>query len=131
MTESNNSEEIKEFIAGMPYTYEVTHKSKELKDNYTKFEGKKVSVAGRVTAVRKAGKLVFIDILDSSGKIQAYFEFVALGEEKFAGAKALNPGDILGVHGILFKTTPGEISIKVSEYQQLAKALKSLPASYL
>ena len=99
----------------------------ELKDNYSKFEDKKVSVAGRVTAVRKAGKLVFVDILDSSGKIQAYFEFVALGEEKFAGAKALNPGDILGVHGILFKTTPGEISIKVSEYQQLAKALKSLP----
>jgi lysyl-tRNA synthetase class 2 len=125
--DEKHSAEIKEFISSLPYTYEPTHKAMEITSNYSKMEGKKVSVAGRVTAVRKAGKLIFIDILDSSGKIQAYFEFVALGEEKFNAAKAFNPGDIIGVEGKVFKTTPGQISINVEKYQQLAKALRALP----
>jgi lysyl-tRNA synthetase, class II len=124
---NDSSNEIKDLIAGMPYTYSVTHRAREIKENYPKFEGKNVSIAGRVLAVRKAGKLIFIDLLDGSGKIQAYFEFNALGEQKFNAVKSLNPGDMLGVSGKIFKTTPGEISVNVSEYTQLAKALRPLP----
>ncbi|HXW68864.1 MAG TPA: lysine--tRNA ligase [Dissulfurispiraceae bacterium] len=124
---NDSSAEIKDFISSLPYTYEPTHKAKEIKDNYSRMEGKHVSIAGRALAVRKAGKLIFIDLLDESGKIQAYFEFKALGEQKFNAVKALNPGDMLGVEGTVFKTTPGEISIKVDKYTQLAKALRPLP----
>lgn len=122
-----NDEALKEFIANLPYTYSVTARAKEICDNFQKWEGKHVSVAGRVTAVRKAGKLLFIDVLDQSGKIQAYLEFGELGEERFNVAKGFNAGDIIGVEGKVFKTTPGQISIKVDKYQQLAKAIRVLP----
>ncbi len=119
--------DISDVIAGMPYTYAVNAKAAQIKKGYTEWEGKEVSVAGRVTAVRKAGKLVFIDILDSTGKIQAYFEYMALGEASFAAAKAYNPGDMVGVSGTIFKTSVGEISVKVKTFVQLAKAMRPLP----
>ena len=127
MPEDKERAALRNLIASMPYTYNVTHKASEVTGNYSKMEGKRVSVAGRITAVRKAGKLIFIDLLDGSGKIQAYFEFQKLGEGRFNAVKALNPGDILGVEGTVFKTTPGEISVEVAKYQQLAKAMRSLP----
>ncbi|MFI5412724.1 MAG: OB-fold nucleic acid binding domain-containing protein, partial [Candidatus Micrarchaeales archaeon] len=127
MSNSDNSKEMRDFISSLPYTYDVSNHATDITGNYAKFEGKHVSIAGRATAVRKAGKLVFVDILDQSGKIQAYFEFQELGEEKFNAVKALNAGDIIGVEGKVFKTTPGQISIKVSKYQQLAKAMRVLP----
>ncbi len=124
---SSSENELRDFIASLPYSYKVTAKAEEVKGDYKKFEGKKVSIAGRALAVRKAGKLVFIDILDQSGKIQAYFDYAVLGEELFTKAKSFNAGDILGVEGTVFKTNPGEISIKVSSYEQLSKAIQMLP----
>ncbi len=123
----NNNEQLKEFISGLPYTYDVTSNARAIKAEYAKYEGKSVALAGRVLAVRKAGKLVFIDVQDMTGKIQSYFDFKDLGEEKFAKAKALNPGDIIGIEGTVFKTTPGEISVKVAKYEQLSKAIRALP----
>ena len=127
MVEDAERAALRKLIAEMPYTYDVTHKAGEIIGNYSKMEGKNVSVAGRVLAVRKAGKLIFIDLLDSSGKIQAYFEFQKLGERMFNAVKALNPGDMMGVEGTVFKTKPGEMSVNVSKYQQLAKAVRPLP----
>ncbi len=123
-------DEVKDLIAGLPYSYETTSKASEVKVNYAKMEGKRVSVAGRALAVRKAGKLVFIDIQDSTGKIQAYFDYKALGEERFNRVKGFNAGDIIGVEGKVFKTTPGEISISVESYSFLAKAIKALPSKW-
>ena len=122
-----NSDALKEFIASLPYSYKVTANAAQIRGNYQKMEGKTVSIAGRITAVRKAGKLIFIDVLDITGKIQAYFEFNALGEKTFNALKTLNPGDMIGVEGTVFKTTPGEISVKVAKYVQLAKAIRPLP----
>lgn len=114
-------------ISGLPYSYKVTAHAMEVRQDYAKFEGKELSVAGRVTSVRKSGKLVFADVEDVSGKIQAFFEFKSLGEDRFSAAKSLNPGDIIGVAGKVFKTTAGEISINVSSFNQLAKAIRPLP----
>jgi lysyl-tRNA synthetase class 2 len=105
----------------------VSDLSKDIKDNYGSYEGKNVNVAGRVLAVRKSGKLVFADIADRKGKIQAYFDFSIIGEKGFGEAKKLNAGDIIGMKGTVFKTTKQEVSIKVSEYTLLAKAIKPLP----
>src|SRR5579864_2284055 len=94
---SNELKELSDMISSMPYSYKVSEFSKDIKDNYQKYESKKVSVAGRITGLRKSGKLAFADILDKKGKIQIYFDYGVLGEEKFANAKKLNAGDIIGV----------------------------------
>ena len=127
MSDAGERVRLREFISGLPYSYDVTHRAAEIKANYGKMEGKNVAVAGRAMAVRKAGKIVFMDVQDSSGKIQGYFEFNAVGEKEFAAAKDINPGDIIGMEGAVFKTAKGEISVKVASFAQLAKAILPLP----
>ena len=118
---------LADLISSLPYSYKVTGFSKEIRDKYASYEGKHVSVAGRVTAIRKSGKLIFVDILDSRGKIQVYFDYAEIGEKVFDSAKKLNAGDIIGVDGGVFKTKPGEISVRAGKYTLLAKAIRTLP----
>ncbi|MEM3202237.1 MAG: lysine--tRNA ligase, partial [Candidatus Micrarchaeaceae archaeon] len=92
--------------------------------------GKEVSIAGRIMGIRKSGKLLFVDILDKTGKIQGYFDYSLIGEEEFKNVKKFNIGDIIGVNGEVFKTNPGEISIKAKKVSLLAKALRSLPEKW-
>jgi lysyl-tRNA synthetase class 2 len=113
----------------LPYSYKITAIAKEIKGNYNKFEGKRVSIAGRSLAIRKSGKLIFVDVSDASGAIQCYFEFSLLNE-RFESVKALNRGDIIGVEGTVFKTNPGEISVKVEKFDLLSKAAMQLPAKW-
>lgn len=93
-------------------------------------EGKEVTVAGRITAIRGHGKTVFCDLRDSSGKIQLYIRRDNLGEEAFSVINLLDLGDIAGVSGSLFTTHKGEISILVSELILLSKALQPLPEKW-
>ncbi|MCL4373291.1 MAG: lysine--tRNA ligase [Candidatus Marsarchaeota archaeon] len=120
---ASNNESV---FSGLPYSYSVNAHAAEIKQAYADYEGKQVSVAGRITGMRKSGKLIFIDVLDATGKIQAYFDFAQLGE-RFEAVKKFNSGDIIGAKGKVFKTKPGEISINVEEYSLLAKAMRMLP----
>ena len=124
---ADDNSELNALISSLPYSYDLSNNSKEIKDDYGRFEGKSVSVAGRITAVRKSGKLLFADLIDGEGKIQAYFDYSTLGDAEFEKTKHFNSGDIIGVKGEVFKTKAGEISIKVKEYALLAKALRTLP----
>lgn len=124
-----NPEILDELFLNLPYNYKITDKAAQIKQNFDNFKDKKVQVAGRITAIRKSGKLIFADILDSSEKIQAYFDFNLLNE-RFDEVKSFNTGDIIGLSGIVFKTNPGEISIKVENYALLSKALRQLPNKY-
>jgi lysyl-tRNA synthetase class 2 len=118
---------MRKLISKMPYSYKVNATAARIKGGYDKYEGKRVSVAGRITGIRKSGKLIFMDIQDSTGKIQAYFDYSTIGEKEFETLKSFNAGDILGVKGTVFKTTPGEISVNAAKYKQLAKAIRMLP----
>lgn len=122
-----DKKEMGELFASLPYSYEVTANSKQIRGEYSKYDGKEVSVAGRVMAVRKAGKLLFIDVADRDGKIQFYFDHGKLGEKTFDSAKRLNAGDIIGGKGIIFKTKAGEPSVNIEKYTLLSKALRVLP----
>jgi lysyl-tRNA synthetase class 2 len=93
-------------------------------------EGREVAVAGRITAHRDMGKSMFIDVRDQSGRIQAYAQKNVLGEEQFHIFNHLDLGDFIGVKGHLFTTKTGEISIKVSGFTILAKALRPLPGKW-
>src|SRR6266542_615167 len=90
-------------------------------------EGPEVSVAGRIVAWRAHGKTTFAHLADSSGKIQLYFRKDQLGEERYAFLDHLDLGDIVGVEGPLFRTRTGEVTIRVSSVELLAKSLRPLP----
>lgn len=122
-----SNDELRVLFRTLPYSYKVNAKSQEIKNKYAQYEGKPVALAGRIMAIRKAGKLLFADISDRDGRIQLYFDYAKLGEAVFDSAKRLNTGDIIGAHGSVFKTKAGEPSINVDEYTMLSKAITVLP----
>ncbi len=93
-------------------------------------EGKKVSVAGRITAIRKMGKASFMDIRDISGKIQLLFQTANYKEAEMELFKDLDIGDIVGVEGKLLRTRTGEPTISVAGFTLLAKSLRPLPEKW-
>lgn len=90
-----------------------------------------VAVAGRVMTRRVMGKLAFFTLVDESGPIQLYLEKATL-EAASPGAfgqltSLVDAGDLIGVTGTLRRTDRGELSVKVSGWQMLSKALQPLP----
>ena len=93
-------------------------------------EGQAVRIAGRVVAVREMGKSIFAHVQDGTGKFQIYVQKNALGEASFAAFKAVDLGDFIGVEGDLLTTRTGEPSVKVQQWELLAKALHPLPEKW-
>lgn len=110
-----------------PYSYNVTHKSKDVLDNYDEFEGKTVSVAGRLMNIRRMGKASFAHIQDSVSRIQLYISKNDIGEESYDMFKLLDIGDIVGIEGIVMKTRTDEITIKALSLTLLTKNIRPLP----
>jgi lysyl-tRNA synthetase class 2 len=114
------------------HRFDWTHHTKEIYDNVEKMEadGTVVKAAGRVMAIRGHGKTSFIDLQDSTGKIQLYTRKDILGEDNYSLIKLMDIGDIIGVTGTVFKTHMGEPSIRVENLEFLSKALKPLPEKW-
>jgi lysyl-tRNA synthetase, class II len=100
----------------------------QARGNYT--EGREVALAGRITAHRDMGKSMFLDIRDQSGRIQVYAQKNVLGEEQFDIFRHLDLGDFMGARGTMFITKTGEISVKLSGFVILAKALRPPPEKW-
>lgn len=111
-------------------TYSVSNKSGEIKEGFEGFEGKIVSVAGRIMSKRGHGKVIFMDIQDDEGRIQLFVKLDNMDESEYELLKTYDIGDILGAVGEVFKTKTGEISIKVSEVKLLTKSLQILPEKF-
>ena len=113
-------------------TFEVKHKAQEILDKFEEgYEGKQVSVAGRIMSRRGMGKVSFMDLRDISGRIQIYAKIDVMGEEAYKAMQAsLDIGDIVGVTGEVFRTQRGEISVKADTVTILSKALLPLPEKY-
>jgi lysyl-tRNA synthetase class 2 len=97
---------------------------------FTQFEGRDVSLAGRLVAKRVHGKAGFADLQDESGRIQLYFKQSNVGDAAFELYKTLDLGDIIGVKGKVFRTRTEQISIEVHEYTLLSKILQMLPEKF-
>lgn len=110
--------------------YDQTHHSQEIKDNYARLEGKKVSVAGRMMSKRVMGKASFCNVQDLKGNIQSYVARDGVGEENYKAFKKLDVGDVVGIVGEVFKTKTGEISVRASEVTLLSKSLQILPEKF-
>ena len=118
-----------------PHSYHRTHTTQEaialLKQNEEGLTKKEeVSVAGRIMANRSMGKISFLDIHDSSGKIQLYLNKDLLDKDDLELFKELDIGDIIGVSGKLFRTKSGEPTVEVKKFTLLAKSLQPLPEKW-
>lgn len=110
--------------------YNYTHHSTTIKDNFEGLEEQTVSVAGRIMSRRGHGKVSFMDLQDSKGRIQLFVKMNAIGEEAYKDLNLLDLGDIVGVKGEVFKTKTGEVSIRTKEITLLTKSLQILPEKF-
>ena len=115
-----------------PHSYHASHTIGEaiaLFDNGEDIS-REMSLAGRIMSKRSIGKMSFLDIRDSSGKIQLCLRHDLLGPEKYEFLQHVDIGDIVGAKGKLFKTKSGERTLDVSEFVMLAKSLRPLPEKW-
>src|SRR6266550_1574406 len=118
--------------------FDRTHTSKEALGVFEQVEKSagadartdRVALAGRLVAIRVMGKATFAHIQDHTGRIQLLAKVDKLGEERYKRFTDLDLGDIIGVHGSLFRTRRGEITCEIEDFVLLAKALRPLPEKY-
>ena len=122
-----------------PYSYAFSrsHRTDEAVSAFAKAEtegtlggdgdGLSVCIAGRILSWRDHGKSAFAHLGDGVGRLQVYFRRDILGEEDFESLAFLDLGDWTGVEGVLFRTSTGEITVRVSSWTLLAKSLRPLP----
>ena len=102
----------------------------DIKNNYENYEGKVVTLAGRMISRRIMGKASFANLLDGTGSIQLYVSKNDIGEDDYAEFKKYDIGDIIGVTGLVFTTKTGEISVHSHSVCLLSKSLLPLPEKY-
>jgi len=115
-----------------PHSYHTSH---TIREAITFFEqqaesSQDISLAGRIISKRSMGKMSFLDIRDSSGKIQLSLRYDLLGRERYEFLQDIDIGDIIGARGKLFRTKAGEITLEVSDFAMLCKSLRPLPEKW-
>ena len=110
--------------------YDVTVHSTDVKNHYEEYEGKEVSLAGRMMFKRVMGKASFCNVQDKEGSIQVYVARDSIGEEPYKEFKKMDIGDIVGVKGTVFTTKTGEISVHAESVTLLSKSLQVLPEKF-
>lgn len=108
--------------------FEVQDKIKDVLSGFQ--EGKDVRLAGRIMANRKHGKVMFVDLMDQTAKMQLFIKLDNVGQALFEVAENLDIGDIIGASGTLFKTRTGEDSVRVATLVVLSKSLMTLPEKW-
>jgi len=115
-----------------PHSY---HPSHTIREAIVLFEqqgenSRDISLAGRIMSKRSIGKMSFLDIRDSSGKIQLSLRYDLLGRERYELLQDIDIGDIIGAEGKLFRTKAGELTLEVSDFAMLCKSLRPLPEKW-
>lgn len=117
--------------------YERTCHTKDIREEYgdkTIEEldalDKHVSIAGRIMAKRRMGKLGFIQLLDRDGRIQVVINQRIVGDDVYNLFKSADLGDIIGIKGRIMRTQTNELSVECHKYTHLSKALRPLPEKF-
>lgn len=108
--------------------FEVTAHNDDLIDRFEEYEGKEVTIAGRILAKRGHGKISFMDVQDGFGKIQIIARFNEM--EDFSVIDVLDIGDIIGIEGLVMESDRGEKSISAKTITLLTKSLRPLPEKF-
>lgn len=111
-------------------TAEQTIHNAEIVADFDNLENSDVSICGRIMTWRDMGKANFIDVYDSTGRMQVYVRRDDIGEAEFADFKKWDIGDIVEVKGFVFRTRRGEISVHCKSIRLLSKSLLPLPEKY-
>ena len=116
-----------------PYGFARSHEAAELERRHAGLPaggetGERVRVAGRIRAMRNSG--MFIDLHDTSGKIQIFCHRDNLPPEGLAVLRLLDIGDLIGVEGLVRRTSRGELTVNAAAVTVLAKTLRALPEKY-
>lgn len=113
-----------------------THNAGEVVASFEKLKGRTATVAGRIVAIRKFGKLAFIVIKDFSGQVQLYLNEadvqardVAKNQLGIEDLPLLDTGDFVEATGVIEKSKTGEISIFVESLHLLTKTLRPMPSA--
>lgn len=124
-------------IDAFPAKSYKTHENINFHTHFDKLENTEVVASGRIKSIRKHGKLAFIDVKDSTGKIQLYLKEeniatpnVKLSELGFDQLQLLDTGDFVEGKGILTKTQRGEVSLELKTLRILTKAIRPLPDTW-
>ena len=115
-----------------PVRFDRTHTTVELHAAYERIDAgaevdDTVRVAGRLMLIRRQGKLTFATLRDGTGTVQLFVSRAVIGDERHAAFDDLDLGDWVGAEGTVMKTKKGELSVKVTAFELLAKALRPLP----
>lgn len=109
---------------------DIDTKVTDILDNFEGFEGKNVKVAGRILAKRGHGKINFMELQDSTARIQLFNKLDQLGDEKYSEVKKIDVGDLVFVEGEVVKTQTGQITILTKSFNLLTKSLQILPEKW-
>jgi lysyl-tRNA synthetase class 2 len=127
----------KEGIDPFPNNFRVTHTSLDLQETFGSKSDEELKtvegrfcLAGRIVAIRDFGKASFIHIQDRMGRIQAYIQKNAVGDQAFQFFKTFDIGDFIGLEGRVFRTKTGELTIQVETFRLLVKSLRPLPEKW-
>jgi len=127
----------KEGVDPFPNDFRVTHTTSEIHETYgsksdeeLKSVSEHFSIAGRVIAIRDFGKASFIQIQDGKGRIQAYIQKNAVGDQAFKHFKTFDIGDLIGLEGKVFRTKTGELTLLIDALKLLVKSLRPLPEKW-
>lgn len=127
----------KEGIDPFPNNFRITHTSLDLQKTFGSVPDEELKtvegrfcLAGRIVAIRDFGKASFIHIQDRMGRIQAYLQKNAVGDQAFQFFKTFDIGDFIGLEGRIFRTKTGELTIQVETFRLLVKSLRPLPEKW-
>ena len=120
-----------------PHRYRRSHTAQQALDLFSSLEDSgaeeprtdPVSVGGRITTFRGMGRATFADLVDGSGRIQLFFRRNKL-PELYELLQHLDIGDWLGATGPVFRTRTGEVTVEVSDFSVLSKAIRPLPEKF-
>ncbi len=113
-------------VLAHPYSFAKSHTIKQA----LLAEGQSITTAGRIMSLRSHGKVSFLNLADSTGKMQVMLHQEKLGEESYALLANIDAGDFLGVAGEVGRTKTGELTVMASKMDFLGKALRPLPTEW-
>jgi lysyl-tRNA synthetase class 2 len=110
-----------------PYAFQRTHTTPEVREREKELGTQTVALAGRLMTLRGHGKTSFGHLQDQGGRLQVYARQDELGDDRYSAWSLLEVGDLVGVRGEVFRTRTDELTLKVRDFELLAKALRPLP----
>ncbi len=118
-----------------PVRFERTARTADLHAEFGELDagqatGREVAVAGRVLNLRRLGKLIFAVLRDGWGTVQLFVDRQTLGDEGFEDFETIDSGDWIGCRGEVMTTRRGELSVRISTFELLSKALRPLPEKW-